>query len=252
MLDALPLGSLYMVASIFGIGVLVIDFLGLLGEHDHDDAGGHDDAGLADHADGHIADHDDGGVADHAGHVADHADDGADHTDADHDGDHEDGPDHSHFHGETSGILVLSILRHLRSVVYFSAGFGPVGLLATWKSYGALGSLAWSAPCGIASLVIVRAILRIQRKDTDSTIKAQDILMRKATVIVPIEKDGMGKVRIVMDQLVQEQYALPEHDDERFKSGDEVYVTNVTEDCVYVESEARFESDASAKLDKLE
>ncbi len=231
------LGSLFTIATIFGLGVLLIDFMGLLGEHGHDDLDS--DGG------------DDGGPADHAPDVADHAE-----GDGEHDAGHDDGvqheqADHANVHGDTTGVLILSALRYLRSCVYFSAGFGPVGLLAQAKGYNPMLCLAWSVPSGFVSLVIVRAILRIQRKDTDSTIKAEDILMRKAVVIVPIEKDGMGKVRIVMDQSVQEQYALPYHDDESFSSGDEVYIRNVTDECVQVESKDRFEGDASATLNAL-
>ena len=218
------LGSLYMGLTIFGCGVLVIDLMGLLGHSDHDD-GGHDDAGHA--GDGHEGDFDHGAAHDANG----------DHDDAD-----------GHIQADASGVLILAILRHLRSAVYFSAGFGPMGLVATWRGYGTVGSLAWAVPTGCVSLVMVRTALRLLTKDSDSSLRPQDILMAKATVLIPVAKGKMGKVRILTGQSVSEQYALPQYDDESFKAGDVVYVTNVTDECVHIESEARFEHDAAKRL----
>ncbi len=37
-----------------------------------------------------------------------------------------------------------------------------------------------------------------------------------------------------------DQYALPMHGDEQFAKGDEVYVVEIRDDCVLVESEDRY------------
>ena len=107
---------------------------------------------------------------------------------------------------DTRGILVLAGLRYLRSFVYFSVGFGPIGLLALWKGYGAPGCLLWSVPAGLASAYVVRRVMRFQSHDTDSTLRPEDLIMQKATVLIPLSEGSMGKVRIAVGMGVAEQY----------------------------------------------
>ena len=226
------LSSLYTALTVFGVGVLIIDFIGLLGEH-QDDSGMDD--GTFDH----------GGDEDGGGSDTDQADTSADQGESDEDT--SDPSDHAgHASIDTRGVLVLSGLRYLRSFVYFSVGFGPIGLLALWKGYGPPASLLWSVPAGLGSAFVVRRILRFQTKDTDSSLRPEDLIMREATVLVPLSEGSMGKVRIEVGMGVSEQYALPEHDDEHFEKGETVYVARVSDECVYVESEARFRGDGSA------
>ena len=226
------LSSLYTALTVFGVGVLIIDFIGLLGEH-QDDSGMDD--GTFDH----------GGDEDGGGSDTDQADTSADQGESDEDT--SDPSDHAgHASIDTRGVLVLSGLRYLRSFVYFSVGFGPIGLLALWKGYGPPASLLWSVPAGLGSAFVVRRILRFQTKDTDSSLRPEDLIMRKATVLVPLSEGSMGKVRIEVGMGVSEQYALPEHHDEHFEKGETVYVARVSDECVYVESEARFRGDGSA------
>jgi len=118
-----------------------------------------------------------------------------------------------------------------------------VGLLALWKGYWPPISLLWSVPSGFGAVFVVRRLLRFQTKDTDSSLRPEDLIMKKAIVVVPLSKGSMGKVRVEVGMGVSEQYALPEHDDERFEKGEMVYVASVSDECVYVESEMRFEED---------
>ena len=88
--------------------------------------------------------------------------------------------------------------------------------------------------------------MRFQSKDTDSSLRPEDLIMKKATVLVPLAKGSMGKVGVQVGMGVSEQYALPEHDDESFEKGEEVYVASVSDECVYVASELRFKENSSA------
>ena len=221
--------TLYTGLTIFGGGILLIDMMGLLGGDDDTEGG-------------------DDGAAEGDGDGADGAADDADGAAEDANG--EEGAE-GRVVGDTSGILILSVLRHLRTAVYFSAGCGPTGLVAMWTGHSPVASLAWSVPTGCISLIVVRGIMRLVMRDTDSTLRTEDILMTKATVLVPVSEDNMGKVRIVTGQSTSEQYALPEHEEESFQAGDTVYVTNVTDECVHIESELRFEQGASQKLADL-
>lgn len=233
------LSSLYIASAVFGVGVLILDFIGLLG-------GQNDHSGTQDAAfDGGGDEGGDAGAED-ADTSADQADAEASQADSDEDTGDQDQADHAgHASVDARGVLVLSGLRHLRSLVYFCVGFGPVGLLALWKGYWPPVSLLWSIPAGLGSVFVVRRILRFQTKDTDSSLRPEDLLMRRATVLVSLSKGSMGKVRVEVGMGVSEQYALPEHDEEHFEKGDTVYVASVSDTCIYVESEMRFKEDAS-------
>ena len=213
------LNSLYTALAVFGVGVLVVDLMGLLGGGQE---GGGEDTTF------------DPGGAD------DEADTGGDQDGDEDTGEQDQADDTVRGSADTRGILILAGLRYLRTFVYFSVGFGPIGLLALWKGYGAPGSLLWSVPAGLASTFVVRRILRFQTHDTDSSLRPEDLIMRKATVLIPLSEGSMGKVRIEVGMGISEQYALPEHDDEHFEKGDTVYVARVSDECVYVESESRF------------
>ena len=207
MLDGTFISSFYVVASIFGIGVVIIDALGLLGGH-HDD-GGHDDGVDA------------AGEVGHAQALHGHGDQGT-------------------LTLEARGAAVLSILRYMRTLVYFCAGFGPIGILALGSGYHAWISLVWSLPCGLVSVWMVRKMLRFQSKEVDSSLRPEDLILKKGGVIISLEKDSIGKVRIPVGAGSSDQYALPMHGDEQFAKGDEVYVVEVRDDCVLVESEDRY------------
>jgi len=211
------LNPVYTALTVFGVGVLLVDFMGLLG-------GGGDDGATGDAA------------ADSGGAETDAAADQGGEEDA---GEQDQADDAAPGAVDTRGILVLRGLRYLRSFVYFSVGFGPIGLLALWKGYGAPMSLLWSVPAGLASTFVVRRVLRFQSHDTDSTLRPEDLIMQKATVLIPLSEGSMGKVRIAVGMGVSEQYALPEHEGESFENGETVYVARVSKECVYVESEGR-------------
>ena len=189
------LQGLFWFTAIFGVGVTLIDLLGLIGP---------------------------GGQADGA------ADDGSAGEAAD-DGAGEEGG------GESGGgAPVLSFLRYVRTAIYFCLGFGPFGLASTAFGSGPVGSLIWALAGGSAVAVLARLFFRLQRTDLDSSIKEEELLFEQATVIAPIADGGMGKVRISLGQSVAERYALAENPEERFAVDARVQVAQVTDRCVYV------------------
>ncbi|MDR1143612.1 MAG: hypothetical protein LBK77_05240, partial [Spirochaetaceae bacterium] len=120
---------LYSALTVFGIGVTLIDFLGIL-----DHAGGHD----AGH-DGHAGDYADTGGHESAGgadgnHGAGHTDGGGDHGPGGHNDSRGDNAEHDHGSylspGDAGVRAVTAVMGLLRTVVYFSLGFGPTGLFA--------------------------------------------------------------------------------------------------------------------------
>ena len=67
--------------------------------------------------------------------------------------------------GEASPLL--SILRYLRTGVYFCLGFGPLGIVAELLGTSMLGSLAWAIAGGIVSATLARLVFRLQQHDVD-------------------------------------------------------------------------------------
>jgi len=112
-MDSGALQQLFIAATIFSVGVVLLDFLGIFGDGDSGDA----------HADLDGMDFDgdvdfDGGAGFHGGHGE--MDVGGDLDGGDHAGDATAGQ-------LGSGHTVLSVLSYLRLFVYFCLGFGPTG-----------------------------------------------------------------------------------------------------------------------------
>jgi membrane protein implicated in regulation of membrane protease activity len=211
------LRGLFIASTVFAAGVVALDMFGVFGEHHGDTAG--------DVTAGHIGDH-----FGHAGEgaPAGHAD--ADHAAADHS--HE-GESSAH-HEQASAAPILSVLMVLRLFVYFCLGFGPVGWLAVTTGRGTLVSLLMATVVGVLAVFLAQAFFRFQRHDTDSQVRAVELVGQRATVIIPLDDKTMGKVRVQMGLVVTEQYALAAHAGAAFQSGDEVMVASVTDECVYV------------------
>ena len=249
--------SIYIAATVFGVGVTAIDLFGLIGDQESDgedgDDGGADDGDADFDGDGADFDGDAGGdfVADGVdadldggGDFDTDADGDAD-FDADSDGD--DGGD-AEGDGDATGRAsvaghdrkrrnpVLRILSALRNLVYFALGFGPTGwfALGTGESIGA--ALAWSGGVGVTVLIGARVLRRILRSELSSEVKASDLLMEKGTVTVTIGPDQMGKVRIRLGGALVDRYARSKLD-RPLPPGSRIQVTDIDEDCVYVEPE---------------
>ena len=200
----------YLLAVIFGVGVTLVDLLGLLGNDSEGDA---DDVGGSAEALAHDASQSEGDAPDNV-----NVENGL--------------ATQSHV-GDASSLLI--VLKYLRMAVYFSLGFGPTGLVALNTNSSTLASLVWSVPCGMVALFVSRAFFRFQQRDVDSTVKDKELFFAKAQVIVTIPSNGMGKVRVVLGQSSIDRYARSEKPDMELKKGEEIYIVRTTGECVYVE-----------------
>ncbi|RJS94149.1 NfeD family protein [Salinisphaera sp. Q1T1-3] len=185
------LQGIYLFATVFALGVIAIESMGLLGDADHD-GGGHDAGDMS--------------VGDHAGH------DGGGGEDA---------------HGESgvavkgnawqqqrrSGHALFTLLGALRLVIYFGLGFGPMGLVATVLGANAFVSLVCALAAGVVAAVLYRRVIRFQQKDLDSTVHDRDLIGERAEVLIAIHPGEIGRVRIALDQLVCDRYAASDADD---------------------------------------
>ncbi len=243
--------SLYLGTTVFGLGVLTIDMLGLLGHQGQADSAASDNADDADGGDADGADGAHGGADDSSGDDAD--------GDAGHSGDSDDAQDadaghdaaHGHElaetgHHEVSAVMhdktfqgnaMLKTLSLLRTAVYFSAGFGPVGLFAWLTHQGALASILWSVPVGLGTAVITRLLMRLFRKDVDSSVKEDELLLERGQVIVTIGSGELGKVRIHMGDIYVDRFARAKSKEETIPVGVAIRVCDIEEDCLIVERE---------------
>lgn len=204
---------LYIGTAIFGFGILLIDITGVLSSIGEDtDGDGDADFGEGD-ADG---------------------EDGFEGTD--------DGDDHSESHGSvtmysgrSSKTTVLKLIRLLRSLVYFSVGFGAVGLFALYTGKSQLGSLLWSIPFGLFIMVVARFLKRIQRSELDSQFKKHELLMEDAVVTLPIRNGGIGKIKIDYEGIQLDRYAKAKNQHDDFKKGDLITIVDITDEFFYVE-----------------
>ena len=240
--------GLFVLTTIFGVGVTAIELLGILGDSEDADTGGADDF------EGDMGRFDGGDVeaisADtidaEAGFDADSGDliptsSGADSqaiagesTDGDFDADGR---------GSSPGALyapLMFIMSNLRRAVYFSLGFGPAGLAALLSGSSPTSSLLWAIPCGLVSMWLARAFFRFQQRDLDSTLKRRDLMFQPAKVLIPIAPGGMGKVRIIVGQSVVDRFARGENESEGFSKGQQVVISRISNECVYVEQPTEF------------
>ncbi len=240
--------QIFVTTTVFGVGVVLLDFTGLLGHHAGDTAG--DTAGdLGGHAGAEIAGHDFGGHDlgghDLGGHAGAHADAGDGQAGGAHDaaaaaghighgehaGQHENG---NRANGSQSAAPILSVLAYLRLLVYFCLGFGPAGWIGLAGGLGALGSLALATPVGLGALFLARAFFRLQRKDTGAVPPEADLVGEHATVVVPLDSRTMGKVRVQAGLEVTDLYAIAADEGAQFEHGADVRIVQVTDECVRV------------------
>ena len=132
------------------------------------------------------------------------------------------------------GVAVLSALAYLRYTVYFCLGFGPTGWIVMATSRSPANSLIWAIPAGGVAFVLAYAFFRLQRSDTDSSLHSKELHTRSATVLIPLSHKTMGKVRVQVGMTITEQYALAAEPDAQFEKGEAVWISDVTDECVYV------------------
>lgn len=205
------LSQVFIACAVFAVGIVVLDFMGILGQDQDSDMDTPDDMAHLDiegSEGGNIESDHDAITHETAGHLSD--------LDARH------------------GSTVLSVIAYLRMIVYFCLGFGPAGLAGLLTGRSAFISLLVAIPVGVIALVIAQAFFRFQRSDTDSSLRRTDLLHEQATVTVPLSHKMMGRVRIQQGMTVTEQYALAVREGDTFARGDTVRILRVTDECVYV------------------
>ena len=192
------LQGVYILTSVFALGVTAIESMGLLGDDDGDPGDGDDGAAADSGSDGHASDANGDGedAADDASGRAGVATRGG-----------------GWQQRSTAGHYLFKALAALRLAVYFSLGFGPMGLVAMLLGSGTLLSLGLAIPAGLLSGVLYRSLIRFQRRELDSTVTDRDLIGARASVLIAIYPNETGRVRVTLAQLVCDRYAVSDSND---------------------------------------
>jgi len=165
---------LFTTLTVFGAGVAVADFLGVMDHFGNNDAGG----GADEHAD-------------HAGDPADHA---AHDVSAGRGSSLLSQDKHA---GDRPGIRAAAgLMNILRGAVYFSLGFGPTGLFAHFTGVTRTSGIIWACAIGTAMVFLSRILKRLTRRDLDSSIKPGELLQEEGTLLLPLEGSGISKAAV--------------------------------------------------------
>ncbi|MDR2767982.1 MAG: hypothetical protein LBB82_06610 [Treponema sp.] len=216
---------LYTALAVFGAGVTVIDFLGVM-EHaaSQDDSGSGDDAG---------ADHGGDSGADHSG----------DHDTEAYDGAPDDGAESHHGSylspvNRDGGVrAVMGIIGLFRTLVYFSLGAGPMGLFGLFTGLAPAASLAWAGGVGTAIAVFARFLRKFIRRDLDSSIKPGELLMEKAELLLPLSPGAISKAAVRQWQYGREVeiYVRSKDKSQSLAKGSRVRIVEFDDDVYWVD-----------------
>lgn len=225
----MALESIYIAATVFGAGMVLIDLTGVL-SHIGDDGDGEL---TGESADTHSGMDDASGDSDGAGSDTEGSfdssgnDGGADSHDSDN------GSVLMHKPGRGKS-LVLRLITILKGIVYFALGFGATGWFATYSDYHWSLSLPLSLGMGLLTMVIAKLVRRMQRSELNSQISNNQLLMNEAEVLMDTGKGKIGKVRILYEGMYVDRYAKTLDEQDYYKKGSTVRVMEVADDFVYV------------------
>ena len=97
--------------------------------------------------------------------------------------------------------------------------------------------MIWSLPVGVVSLIGTRTLRRLMRRELNSEVSSSELLMERGVVTVSIGAGELGKVRIKLGDVYVERCARAAAPEVSIHAGTAVRVTDVTDECVYVEAE---------------
>jgi hypothetical protein len=215
---------IYLAMAVFGLGVTIIDFLGVL-EPSGDADGGMEDGGTDDGGDDY-ADSDSAETA---------ADDVSDDDSSVHDPGSYLGP------GSTGIKTVTVIMSALRFLVYVSLGAGPTGLFALLRGLSLGQSLLWAAGVGVAVAFLARFLRKLIRRELDSSIKPEEFLMEKAELLFPLLPGEMSRAAVRQYGKVTDIYVKCRDGAVSLAKGTEVRIIDCDNELYWIEAAGKQE-----------
>jgi len=196
---------LFLSLTIFGAGVTLIDFLGVLDNIGNDSGNsGSDDSDSADAA-------------------AVMARQGSNLVDENKKTD------------DKPGVKIISkIMTALRSVVYFTLGFGPTGLFASFSGLSRTPGLLWAIAAGVLMMILARFLKRLIRRDLDSSIKPDELLQEEGVLLLPLEGEEISKASVRQYGRETEIYVRSRDKDIKLLKGTKIILEEYDNDIYWV------------------
>ena len=196
---------LFLTLTIFGVGVTAIDFLGVFDNADND-SGGNDNAQLKQCAET-SADEPSAGI--HGSNLV--------------------------YENRKPGIRIISkVMNILRSAVYFSLGFGPTGLFASFSGLSKMPGLIWAFAAGAAMMILARLIKRLIKRDLDSSIKSNELLQEEGILLLPLEDGVISKASVRQYGREIEIYVRCRDKECKFHKGEKIIIEEYDNDVYWI------------------
>ncbi|MCL2209936.1 MAG: hypothetical protein FWC19_07355 [Treponema sp.] len=196
---------LFITLTVFGVGVTIIDFLGVL-DHWGDNSGDH----FSDHSDSHSADT----GSEHGSNLI---------------------AENKHSAPDKPSFSIISkIMNLLRNAVYFSLGSGPTGLFAYFNGLSRTSGLIWAFAVGAAMIILARLLKRFIRRDLDSSIKTDELLQEKGVLLLPLEGETISKAMVRQYGREIEVFVRCKDKNSKLPKGKEVIIDEYEDDVYWV------------------
>jgi membrane protein implicated in regulation of membrane protease activity len=127
------------------------------------------------------------------------------------------------------GEVLLGMLS-VRSMLFFAAGFGGAGLLATWLTGTSIGALPFAAAAGFLGSYVNSALMKWMRgSELDSQLQSSDISGSRGEVVVPVGPGQKGRIAVqIKDRpimMLADVYS--KKDSDQLKVGERILVVEV-------------------------
>jgi len=217
--------------TIFGVGVTIIDFLGLL------DPLGNNDGNDTDDSSAESANDDDFSAAGDTSNAKQIATQNATQNAAQNAAQNASilSPDKKNKNEKPGIRIITGIMGLLRSAVYFSLGFGPTGLFASFTGLSRTSGLIWACAVGAGMIILARLLKRVIRKDLDSSIKPDELLQEKGVLLLPLEGEAISKAVVRQYGREIEIYVRCKIKDVRLPKGKIIVIEDYDNDTYWVE-----------------
>ena len=137
--------------------------------------------------------------------------------------------------GDASTVLgsfgeVLLGMLSVRSMLFFAAGFGGAGLLATWLTGTSIGALPFAAAAGLLGSYVNSALMKWMRSsELDSQLQSSDIAGSRGKVVVPVGPGQKGRIAIQMRDrpIMMVAGVYSKKDSDQLKVGERILVVEV-------------------------
>ncbi|MDR1142798.1 MAG: hypothetical protein LBK77_01110, partial [Spirochaetaceae bacterium] len=137
--------------------------------------------------------------------------------------------------GDAGVRAVTAVMGLLRTVVYFSLGFGPTGLFAWFTGLSRTGGLVWACVMGSLIAVFARLLRRFIRRDLDSSIKPDEFLMETGVLLLPLEGGRISKAAVRQFGRETELYVRCRDPEARLPKGKTVRIVEYDNDVYWIE-----------------